>query len=210
VSHSLGPEPPTPELAQWMEAARRGSVQALGALLEHFRRYLLLVANRRLGDDLRTKVGPSDLVQETLLRAQHHFGRFHGQTDQELRRWLRRILLNRMANVDRQYRGTAKRRLARELPLAGGSVAELRESLAAPAATPGTAAIAQEQDAALRQALEHLPEHYRQVVVWRNFEGLSFGEIGQRLSRSADAVRMIWTRALEQLGQALGPCDDFR
>ena len=41
-------------------------------------RVLLLVANREMGHDLKSKEGASDLVQETLLEAYRDLGRFTG------------------------------------------------------------------------------------------------------------------------------------
>src|SRR4051794_33330072 len=49
-----------------IEEARRGSREALGAVIEAFRSHLVRVAQRELGRDLRAKASPSDVVQETL------------------------------------------------------------------------------------------------------------------------------------------------
>jgi RNA polymerase sigma-70 factor (ECF subfamily) len=188
-----------------LEAAAKGDREALGALLDHFRGYLLLVANRELPADVRAKAGPSDVVQETLLRAQQGFERFHGRSEEDLRRWLRRILLNHVANVNRDYAGTEKRQVSREVPLAGAPSEELRRGLVAPTPDPAEEAAVREEGAGLRRALDRLPEQYRRVIAWRSFDDLSFAEIGRRLGRSPDAARMLWARAVEQLGQALGP-----
>src|SRR5262245_54559198 len=95
--------PPADELRRWIEEARQGNQQALGGLLEACRPYLLLIANEELDADLRAKIAPSDLVQETLLRAQQEFGRFKDDGEDRLLAWLRRILLNHLANVRRDY-----------------------------------------------------------------------------------------------------------
>jgi RNA polymerase sigma-70 factor, ECF subfamily len=50
------------------------------------RTYLLLVANREMGNDLKSKEGASDVVQETLLQAHRDWGKFFGRTEAELRR----------------------------------------------------------------------------------------------------------------------------
>ncbi len=50
-------------------AARGGSFTALGQLLDHYRDYLLRIANTELESDLAPKVNPSDLVQDTFLQA---------------------------------------------------------------------------------------------------------------------------------------------
>ncbi len=49
------------------------------------------------------------------------------------------------------------------------------------------------------ERINKLPAHYRDVLLLRHIEELSFDEVAQRLGKSAGAVRMIWLRALEQL-----------
>ena len=75
-----------------MTAARQGSSSAVGELFEECRNYLLWIANRRLDQSIQSKVGASDLVQETILQAHQIFDRFHGATRQELLAWLAQIL----------------------------------------------------------------------------------------------------------------------
>src|SRR6516165_4530900 len=129
---------PVADAAQWMAAAQAGSREALGHVLETFRGYLLLVANRQLDPELRAKGGASDLVQDTFLEAQRDFGQFHGASVDELRAWLRRLLLNNVANFTRHYRQRAKREVVREVPLeAGGSSHERGDGLAADMLWPG-------------------------------------------------------------------------
>src|SRR4051794_19377248 len=202
--------PPTGESQQLIEEARGQGGEAPVRLLEHFRAYLLLVANRKLPEDVCPKVGASDLVQETLLRAHDHFGRFRGGTEDELRGWLRRILLNHLADVINHYRGTGKRALAREVPLAQASPDELAGAPARGGERPSTVARAQERNAALQRALEQLAENYRRVIAWRSYDRLSFGEVGQRLGCSAEAARKLWTRAVDRLGRILEPPDEGR
>ena len=51
----------------------------------------------------------------------------------------------------------------------------------------------------LSDALAHLDEDYREVIVLHHLEGLDWAEVGRRMNRSAGAARMLWTRALKQL-----------
>ncbi len=193
------------QLEGWLAAARQGSADALGGLLETCRNYLLLIANQQLDAQLRGKVGPSDLVQESFLEAQRDFGRFQGKTEEELLAWLRRILLNNLANISRHYRETEKRQIEREVRIT--ETAGLETGLICPGESPSAALIAGEQDEALHRAFAQLPEPARQVILWRNYERLPFEEIGRRLERSAEAARKLWVRALEQLEELLGPLD---
>ncbi len=198
---------------QWEQrlgAARNGSPEALGQLLEGFRQYLLLVANRQLPPDLRPKVGASDLVQETFLEAQRDFAQFHGLNEDELRAWLARILLNNLANVTRQYRATGMRQIGREVSLGEASLDELDSPGATRVESPDARVIAQDETNELERALEQLPEHYRQVILLRHREHQAFEAIGQRLGRSAEAARKLWARAVQQLQQILEPPHDPR
>ncbi len=186
----------SPDLA----AARAGSREALGRALETCRNYLLVVAREHLDPDLQAKGGASDVVQETFLEAQRDFARFRGTSDAELLGWLRQILVNNVANFTRRFRATGKRAVGREVALAADDSA--RPGGIDPAAsglTPGTEAAQREQAEALHRALERLPEDYRRVIGLRYLEGRSFEEIGRLLDRSADAVRKLWTRAMERL-----------
>jgi RNA polymerase sigma-70 factor, ECF subfamily len=59
--------------------------------------------------------------------------------------------------------------------------------------------VGREQQVLLADALERLPADYREVIILRNLEDLSYDEIAQRMGRTPGAVRMLWVRALAQL-----------
>jgi RNA polymerase sigma-70 factor (ECF subfamily) len=188
----------------WLPAAHAGSREAMGQALEACRRYLLLVAERELDPELRAKGGASDLVQQTFLEAQRDFANFHGNSEVELRAWLRHILLHNLGKFTRQYRDTKKRGVAREVSLdAGASSVEPGGGLSAGSASPSGKAMQQEQDESLQQALQRLPDDYRQVLSLRYEEERSFEEIGRVMGRSAGAARKLWARAVERLQQEL-------
>src|SRR3954470_15181007 len=100
---------PAGESARWLGPARAGSSEALGRLLEECRGYLLAVARQELDPRLWPKVSPSDVVQETFLEAHRDFKCFCGDTEKELLAWLRRLLLNNVADRTYRFLGTAKR-----------------------------------------------------------------------------------------------------
>jgi RNA polymerase sigma-70 factor (ECF subfamily) len=187
-----------------LAAARAGSGEALGQALEGCRGYLLGIAEGELPQDLRAKGGASDLVQQTFLEAHRDFAHFGGSTAEELRAWLRRLLLNNVANFTRAFRATAKRRVGREVPLDGDDSAAPGVSPAADVPSPSVDAMAHEQSEALQRALGRLPEDYRQVLALRHQEHLTFEQIGARLGRTGNAARLLWMRAVERLQHELG------
>src|SRR6266849_5883150 len=84
--------------------------------VQRFREYLRLLARLHLGDRLRGKVDPSDVVQQTLLEAHQKLDQFRGRTDAELVAWLRRLLACTLADVVRGHT-RARRDVGRERSL---------------------------------------------------------------------------------------------
>lgn len=187
-----------------IQAARAGSLQALGELLTAYRPLLLLLARHKLHPSLQAKVGASDIVQDTFLEAQRDFGGFRGQTHAELVTWLRHILAHNVSNLARQYLDTDKRQVGREVPLDVPRPQGSRHwEPPAPGPTPSVMAMGQEQTQQVERALEQLPAHYRTILRQRHQEGRSFAEIGETLGASAEAARKLWCRAIERLQQVL-------
>lgn len=199
MSMPQGPEDATRLLAD----AKNGSIEALGEALEACRFYLVMAADRELDADLRAKGGASDLVQETFLEAQRDFAQFRGATPAELLAWLRQLLKNNIANFQRHYRGTAKRRASLEVPQAAASGADAADGLIDGGPTPSHIVMAEEQDAELRRAMDSLPDDQRRVLTLRYIENRSFEEIGQILGRTSNAARKLWGRAVESLQDIL-------
>jgi RNA polymerase sigma-70 factor (ECF subfamily) len=188
------------EIKPLLEAARQGDRHSIGELLDHYRAYLTLLGSLHFQRRLQARVGPSDIVQEALLRAHRHFGQFRGQTEPELMAWLREILVNSLARYVELHVRAAKRDVRRDVSLegvAGGVTAE--PDCSAEARAPHAELLSSEGTALLGQLLAQLPEHYREVLVLRNIQGLSFDEVAARLDRSPGATRMLWLRAIEKL-----------
>jgi RNA polymerase sigma-70 factor (ECF subfamily) len=67
--------------------------------------------------------------------------------------------------------------------------------------SPSAPALRQELSCLLAERLSRLPGPYREVLVLRHLEGLSFPEVADRMGRAPGAVRVLWLRALERLRQ---------
>jgi RNA polymerase sigma-70 factor, ECF subfamily len=187
--------------------ARAGDGSALGKLLELYRNYLTLLVRLQIGRRLRGKVDDSDLVQETFLEAHRHFTQFRGTTEAELVTWLRQILAGNLANLVRRYYGTQRRDVRLECELTAKpeqSSQALDMGLADRQSSPSQRAVHREQAVLLADALNRLPEAYREVIILSHLEGLTYSELAQRMGRSVPSVKHLWARALGRLRRLLG------
>lgn len=195
-----GDDPPGGEAIRALDDPEAS--EALGQRFQGFRAYLLKVAGREMNPELRAKCGASDLVQQAFCEAVRDREALRGRTPQQVRGWLRGILIHTIRDVARSY-GLAKRKVALEVSIDRG----VSRGLLDPEMTPSTWALASEEARAVDVALARLPEDYRRVIELRNREGRPFGEIGAALGRSADAARMLWFRAVERLQRELAETD---
>jgi RNA polymerase sigma-70 factor (ECF subfamily) len=194
-------------VAEWqrhLDAARAGSVVELGILLSSFRSYLLCVANRELTGDVRAKLAPSDVVQDTFLQAQRKIADFKGGTESELLAWLRSILFNKIQLAQRTYHRTQARDVRRERSLDDSQAgAVIHATLVATTETPSRYAVAHEQVDTIETMLSRLPADYQTVLRLRYWEQLPLAEVARKMNRTPDAVQKLWFRAIERMKREL-------
>lgn len=192
--------PGEPDIVQWIHAARKGSREALGRLLDACKKYLHHVAEDELGPRLRNKIAPSSLVQAAYQDACASFReQFRGETKEELQGWLAKILRHNLLNEVRKVK-TLKRDIQREHSLEGQE-----GDLVAPDPSPCAQLIARELVEAVDRATDQLYEDHRQVILLRFREKLPWKEIGARIGRSPEAAQQLWSRALIQMKRLLEP-----
>lgn len=167
-----------------IDRALRGKDGDRGELLERLRPRLLLWAAGRLRADLREKIEPDDVAQDVLLSVHRSFGGFEGQSPGEFFRWVFRIAENRLKDIAAHY-GALKR--------------QLPEPRSFSQTTPSQHAARTEQLDRVARAIEQLPEDYRQVIQLVRFEERSTDEAGELMERSANAVRILYFRAISAL-----------
>lgn len=175
-------------------------------LLRH-EHQLRVLARIEMRGRLAGKADPSDLVQQTLMEAWQAWHRMEAIDEAQRAAWLRRILANQLAKLFRHHRGTEKRDASREISIdamiaqsVDRSAAKLDGLHTAQDVSPSRIVADKEDSERVAQVLETLPDDYREVILLRNFEELPYDQIAQRMGRSEPAVRMLWLRALSELG----------
>ena len=132
-----------------------------------------------------------DVVQESYLRALKFFGGFHGS---EGRPWLLTIVRN-------TYYRWLKRNRSMEL-------AEFDEATylgKTDASDPETSSVRSAQKRLVREALERLPVEFREVMVMRELEELSYKEIAAVVGIPVGTVMSRLARARKRLQASLAP-----
>jgi RNA polymerase sigma-70 factor (ECF subfamily) len=185
-----------------LELAQRGDGVALEQLFVLYRSYLVTLARPQIHRRLQGKVDASDLAQEAMLEAHRCFAQFRGASTPEFAGWLRGILAHRLAHHLRHYFDAQARdaKLERSLVVELGNASSVLDlGLVNKDESPSQIAVARESSLLIADALESLPDDYRQVIFLRHFEGLSFAEVAESMGRSVDSVEKLWMRALARL-----------
>jgi RNA polymerase sigma-70 factor (ECF subfamily) len=131
-----------------------------------------------------------DVVQEASMRALQYFGGFHGGTG---RTWFLAIVRNTCFTWLEKHR-------KRE------PTAAFDEDIHSPAtegAEPPALLIRAEDHELLHQALEEMPAEFREMIVLRELEGLSYKEIAGVAGIPVGTVMSRLARARERLQQRL-------
>jgi RNA polymerase sigma-70 factor (ECF subfamily) len=178
--------------------------EATGAL-EPFRKYLQVLAELHLDRKLRGKLDPSDVVQQTMLRACSALADVRDPRPEVLAAWLRRILAGTIADAVKHFERD-KRDIALERSLEADldrSASGFAAWLAADQTSPSGRAERNEELLRLVEALADLPEVMREVVVLKHCQGWALQRIAERIGRSVPAVASLLRRGLEELRRRL-------
>jgi len=174
--------------------------------LERFCEYLHLLARLQMNPRLTGKVAPSDIVQQTLLKAHEKREQFRGGTAADLAGWLRAILASTLAESMRHF-GRQRRDAGLERSLQAAlddSSANLERWLAADQSSPSQQVMREEHLSRLARALAELPEEQRTVVELRHLRGMPVAAIADQVDKSAASVAGLLRRGLQRLREVLG------
>ncbi len=141
----------------------------------------------------RNDADAQDVVQDAYLRALKYFSGFRGAEGSDGRAWLLAIVRNTAYSWRRRHRADAL-------------ATEFDEELHSDAVAENHPAAALERDGAresLHRALDRLPAEFREVIVLRELEGMSYKEIGDVTGVPMGTVMSRLSRARRRLQEAL-------
>ncbi|MGD2174592.1 MAG: RNA polymerase sigma factor [Candidatus Brocadiaceae bacterium] len=167
-----------------LAAARTGDEDAFHGLIERHAERLFRLAFRLVSNTSDAE----DVVQETFVGAFEGMGAFEGRST--VRTWLIRILVRQAARCHRR-RSRRKAVSLEDAGAAGGR--ELRD------ASRGDIAGEARRRMDVSEALRMLSPKHREVVVLREYEGMSYAEMAETLNVPQGTVESRLYRARQEL-----------
>jgi len=182
--------------------AKGGDESALERLYRVYGERVRWMVRFRMGKALRTRLESMDLVQDVFVNAFGALEDFTYKNEGDFVRWLSKITQNAIHdNLDKLH--AAKRDIRKEHRFSSRNSAtdgigqEIRVNL--DATTPSVIMSKWEDLVKLEKAIDELKPEYRDILVMSKIEGFSYKEIGRRLGKSPDAVRMLMPSAMAEL-----------
>ncbi len=161
------------------------------AFLTLYNRYLNKVYNR-----VRSRVPTTDVedvTQEIFIAVVRSIGSFRQEA--KFNTWLYTIVNRQIADYYRR-----SRRGGQDEPVMSLDEMNFNE--------PSYEHTGIDDEAALKRALNSVPEHYREVVMLRFADGLSFAEIALQLDKSLEAVKSLYRRAVQAIRDEIGEVNE--
>ncbi|MFT4513487.1 MAG: RNA polymerase sigma-70 factor (ECF subfamily) [Planctomycetota bacterium] len=197
-------------LTQTLELVRKaqgGDSGALNSLFERYYERLRRCVRVRLGQRLRARMDTQDILQPAFAKAFEMFDRFEMRHEGSLLHWLAEIAERQVH--DAVDHASAKKRTApgggeRSIDDDGGDGSAPHLQVVSAVTGPVDRMNKVEREIAVEECLEEIPEHYRRVIVLRDYDGLEWAEVAKKMDKNTDsAARELHSRALLELGKLL-------
>lgn len=172
-----------------------GDHDAFSLLFEKYSRRLLLILKYKSGDQLTQRISFQDLMQETFLRAYRDFDGFEYRGPGSFLHWLSKIADHVIADQAR-YQTRKKRRAVDLLGFRSASNPNGPEPTIS--LTPSRIYQGMEGLKKLTEALDSLPENYKQVLVLSKVHGCLTEEIAKHLGIPNQKAALLLHRALKR------------
>ncbi|MCL2102622.1 MAG: sigma-70 family RNA polymerase sigma factor [Syntrophorhabdaceae bacterium] len=175
-----------------IHATLKGKQEAFAMLVERYKTRAFGVAVGIVG----SRDEALDVVQESFVKAYYKLREFRFGSN--FYTWFYRLLVNQAIDRWRKVSRSA------EVPLNEACLTDDVSSFVEYPATPEEILINSELREVLQKAIAELPEHHRAVIILREVEGMSYGEIAKALGCSIGTVMSRIHYARERLKNALG------
>ncbi len=198
---------------QLLARAAGGEPEAWEQLLRTFHPTLMTLISGLIPGDLRSRIEPQDVLNDTYFEAYRRLGEFQAISDASFFSWVATMARHRLINAvkaqRRQKRGGLVRQVANQAVAEDGSLIELLHELAVYERTPSRSAMRHELKIILEASIARLDAPLRQALRLRHLSGMAFKEVAVEMKRTERAVQQLCTRALRQLRHDLQSASYF-
>ncbi len=185
--------------AEIVERFKNGEKWVFDILVERYAGKAYQIAYGILG----SKEDAEEVAQDGFVRIYKALGKFRGES--EFTTWMYRIIVNLARNKYRwnKSRG-AQKNISMQAPTTSDeSSPSLEMKLPDEAITPDEEAELKELQSSVYQEMGRLPDLYREALVMRNVEQLSYEEIARILGCKLGTIKSRIARAREELRKRL-------
>jgi len=180
-----------------LERCRAGNEEAFDELVRRHQQRAFNVAFQVLRD----REDATEVAQDAFVRIYRSMDRFRGEC--EFTTWLHQIVVNLARNKHRWWKRRGRQSsVSLDSPVEFGD-GEAPMQVAASGDTPDVESVKAEFVELLSRRMEELPRKLREVLVLRNVENLSYGQIAVVLDCSIGTVKSRIARAREALRESM-------
>lgn len=183
--------------AQFIEKLKAGDAAAFDTLVDRYGGHVYGLLLRITNDPEEA----GDLTQDTFLRALKGISKFRGESG--IRTWLFRIAINQSRNRFRWWKRRKKdKTVSIDAPAKGTEIC-YSDRISDTAPSPEEDVLIKERHNRLLEAIDALPETYREAVILCDIEGLTYEEISQVLEIGMGTVKSRIARGRRELRSKL-------
>ena len=164
---------------------------------------LVLGLGRRV---LGNRAEAEDLLQDVFMKVHRSLATFRGESS--LKTWIARVTLNAARNRRRDEGRRLRLVSSLDAPVKDGENLTLGDRVADGAPDPERLAVSKQARLRIEEAIHALPPEFREALVLREIEGLSYEEIAVTLSVNVGTVKSRLARARARLQEALADLVD--
>jgi RNA polymerase sigma-70 factor (ECF subfamily) len=191
------------ETLRLLERAHVGDRLAFNQLVARHRDELRRFISRRLDPRVRTRIDPSDIIQDTHLEAFRRLADYCARRPMPFHIWLQKNAYDRLRNINRDHIKAARRSVERERRSLDQSSVLIAEKISDGVPSPSEQLAKREFRVKVAHAVAQLPETDREILLMRHVEQKSHREIAFLLDISHAAARQRYARALLKLEEQL-------
>lgn len=174
------------EQPEWLEKARQSDIYAWEKLVKEYENMVYHIAYRMMQNEQEAK----DISQEIFIKVYRNLPKFDEKST--FSTWLYRIAINTC--IDALRKNKTKQTISWEQHIEQNK----NETITYTTETPEEICLQKEKQNNIMEALQNLSPEHKAVILMRDIQDMTYGEIAECLSVSLGTVKSRIARAREQ------------